>query len=361
MKTCLYERHVTLGAKIIDFCGWKMPVYYNGIIQEHRAVRQAVGLFDVSHMGQIEIEGEDAEPFLDYISTNAIIGKKNGAVIYTVFCNQQGFSVDDVMVFRFSSERFFVIVNACSRNRVLDHLKKEGSCFKIRITEFFLKNGILALQGPLAEQFICHFFPQAKTLLPMHFAEFSDERALIIISRTGYTGAGGFEIFGSNERIVYWWDLLLKEGKSLKIEPAGLGARDTLRLEMGYALYGHEISLSIAPTESVAAWTVKWDKDSFLGKTALLRLESNVAKRREYGIVFIDSGIARAGDEVRHLGQPIGVVTSGTFSPTLQRAIAIILVNTHFKLGDTVDVLIRQKLHLAQIVELPFIPKNWTG
>lgn len=358
MKTVLYDRHQALGARLIDFCGWEMPVSYKGIVQEHNAVRQAAGLFDVSHMGRILVQGQRAEAFLDFISTNKIKGKQDGSATYTVLCNAQGFCVDDVIIYRENKDSFFLVVNASNRDKDLAHLKNEGSFFNVTIQDRFSEDGILALQGPLAEKILSRFFPVAAQLKPMHFISVDDDGTPLILSRTGYTGAGGFEIYAPNRIIARWWDALLEAGRDDGIVPVGLGARDTLRLEMGYALYGHEISETIAPIESVAEWAVKLDKEDFLGKQALIKLDESGDKRREYGIILTEPGVAREGYEIFQDGRRIGTVTSGTFSPSLQQPIAIILVNTPLSEDEIVQVQIRQNQCKAKVVKLPFIRGN---
>lgn len=274
MKTGLYARHVALGAKIVEFAGWQMPLQYQGILAEHHAVRQAVGLFDVSHMGRIKVSGPDAERLLEYVSTNRISGKPAGSATYTVWCYPHGGSVDDVIVFKVDDAHFFVIVNAANRDKDLIHLITQSELQRcdVKIEERFSGAGILALQGPAAEPLLARFIPQVTTLKAMHFLSLSD-REEHYVSRTGYTGAGGFEIYASETRILEWWDKFLDKGKEYHLQPAGLGARDTLRLEMGFALYGHELSDTISPIESVSSWTVKWNKPDFLGKEALGSIE----------------------------------------------------------------------------------------
>lgn len=355
MKTALYDAHLALGAKMIDFCGWEMPLQYKGIIHEHQVVRTHVGIFDVSHMGRIEIDGLGAEALLDYLSTNQIAGKQDGTATYTVWCDEKGHSVDDLIVYRRSQTEFFIIVNACNRQKDLAHLLHYSAARDVIINDQYAEGGILALQGPDALPLIATLFPKAEDLKPMHFIveEYAGEE--VVISHTGYTGAGGVEIYAQQQVIVKLWKTLLDKGAKYGIEPIGLGARDTLRLEMGFALYGHELSASIAPTESVSGWTIKWNKPDFLGKDQLEKLERSKSKRRQYGILLTDKGIAREGYPVLFKGKPIGVVTSGTHSPMLNRSIAIVLVERNLQVGDSVEVQIRQTLCPAQVVSLPFI------
>lgn len=354
MKTCLYHRHIALGAKMVNFCDWEMPIQYAGIIQEHNNVRQKVGIFDVSHMGRILIEGPDAEKFLDYLSTNKIADKHELSATYTVWCAENGSCVDDVIVYKKDNQHFFVIVNACNREKDLLHLQNQGRLFNIKILPLF-SDGILAIQGPQAVPLIQKIFSEASEIRPMHFQSVHYMHKEIILSATGYTGAGGFEIYGPSEIIVKLWDRLLLEGQSYGLQPIGLGARDTLRLEKGYALYGHELSEDILASESVSSWTIKWEKPTFSGKAALENLEKSSKKRYEYGIMLLDKGVARDGYSVLKAGMPIGKITSGTFSPSLNKAIAIALVQEKLTPGEIVDIQIRQNLVKAEVVKLPFL------
>lgn len=338
---------------MVEFGGWEMPISYKGIIQEHLAVRQNVGIFDVSHMGRVLIRGNDAEKMLDYLSTNAIAGKNDFSATYTVLTTKTGKCVDDVMIYREGPQDFFLIVNAANRQKDLEHLTGFARSYDVTVQDCY-EDGILAVQGPKAESLLANFFVETPGIKSMHFASVLYEGEKMILSRTGYTGAGGFEIYGPSASIVKLWDVLLEQGKPYGIEPIGLGARDTLRLEMGYALYGHEISEEIAPSESVSAWTVKWKKTDFLGKNILEALEQSPEKRSEYGIILREKGIAREGYEVFKGDQKIGVVTSGTLSPTLNQAIAIILVKDKLQLGDRVEVQIRNRKVQAEVVPLPF-------
>ncbi len=355
MKTALYEEHLALGAKMVTFAEWEMPIHYKGVIAEHLAVRQHVGIFDVSHMGRILISGEEAEPFLDYLSTNKIAGKPDLSAVYTVWPDMSGGSVDDVIVYKVDDAHFFVIVNAANREKDLHHLLEQGQVFDVVIKDLYKEEGILAIQGPDAIKVALKIFPEASKITPMHFITTSYKGHAVILSGTGYTGAGGLEIYAPSPCIVELWKRFLKDGKDEKIEPAGLGARDTLRLEMGYALYGHELSDAIAANESVSAWTVKWNKEDFLGKTFMQQLEDNHSKRYQHGIILLDKGIAREGYKVYKNGIPIGDVTSGTHSPTLNKAIAIILVSEALQEGDIVEVEIRQNRAQAEVVSLPFL------
>jgi aminomethyltransferase len=358
MKTALYDHHVALGAKIVPFSGWEMPVHYQGVLAEHQAVRQAAGLFDVSHMGLIHVLGEDAEPFLDFLSTNHIKQKANHSVTYTVWCHEKGGAIDDVLIYKKHPAHFFVVVNAGNRAKDLAHLQTQATQhqWKVTIQDCFESEGILACQGPQAFALVASLEPRMKELKPMTFVSLEDSGCMI--ARTGYTGAGGVEIYGPHAAIIKWWEQLLEQGKSIGIQPVGLGARDTLRLEMGFALYGHELSDTIAPSESVSAWTVKQDKADFLGKQTLEQLEASHKKRYAYGVKLQERAIARQGFPVFFQDQLIGEVTSGSFSPTLEENIALILVNSLLQSGDVVSIQVRSTLCHAQVVNLPFVRKT---
>lgn len=359
LRTALYERHLALGAKMVNFAGWEMPLQYQGVLVEHQAVRQAVGLFDVSHMGCIHVRGLDAERLLDFVSTQRIAGKEAGSATYTVWCDFHGMSVDDVIIYRVDNSHFFVIVNASNRNKDLLHLRTQAQLQRldVEIKEQFSQTGILALQGPAALPLLTSLVPEVHTLKPMHFLSLHDQKELWI-SRTGYTGAGGFEVYGSAEQIVEWWDLLMEKGKAYAIQPIGLGARDTLRLEMGFALYGHELSEHIAPNESVSAWTIKWDKPHFLGKEALKQRQHSATRRWAYGVRLLERKIARQGCLVLKGEEVIGEVTSGSFSAVLEESIALILVATPLQIGDLIKLQIRQTLCDAEVVKIPFLRKT---
>lgn len=244
MKTALYNRHIDLQAKIVDFFGWQMPMRYpKGTLKEHQAVRHHAGLFDVSHMGIIQVEGGDALPFLDYLSPSILTKMKPYTSIYTVWCDENAHTIDDVIIFKKSDVSFFVVVNASNREKDLKHLSKYAEDFDVFITPLFTGYSIIALQGPKAREYIDG---------PLRRFTFI-EKGPLIISATGYTGEDGFEIIGPDIFVTHLFDHLISQG----VEPIGLGARDLLRLEKGYALYGHELSDSINPLESVSSFTVK--------------------------------------------------------------------------------------------------------
>lgn len=354
MRTILYDHHVALGAKMGDFAGWEMPIFYSSIISEHLAVRKAVGLFDVCHMGRVDIRGAKAEAFLDSLSTNVITDRPNGSATYTVFSSERGGCVDDCIIFRINAKHFFLIVNASNRQQDLEHLKHYASAFQVAVEPFYEGNGILALQGPLSTGLLQRLLEQKILLKTMQFNAVKYENEEFFISRTGYTGSLGYELIGSAELILKLWQALLRLGKDEGIEPAGLGARDTLRLEAGYALYGHELALNIAPTESISEWTVRWKKAKFLGKEALIKLQTSSKKRSQYAVILSNRSVARQNCPVYKGVKAIGMVTSGGYSPSLRKSIAIIMVNANLAFGEQVEIEIRGQRHSAQVVKLPF-------
>lgn len=333
MKTALFDRHVNLGAKIVDFAGYEMPIQYHGILQEHMAVRENAGVFDVSHMGRVSIAGPEALKYVDYLFTNKIKG--NNVAVYGCFCNEQGGTVDDVLLYKEDDTHFFVILNAGRKHADLAHMQALAQKFQVTLTPHF-EDGIIALQGP--ESF--KYYPDP-SLKPMRFKK----EGSLFISATGYTGSGGVEFFGPALLIAALWDDLIAKG----VQPVGLGARDTLRLEKGYALYGHELSETISPLESVSAWTVHLEKE-FLGKSHI-----KGQGRHMYGLAMEGSPIPREGFKVFDKDSEIGVVTSGGFSPSLKNPIALILCKQELPLGKCLSVEIRGKPFLGVVVPLPFI------
>lgn len=353
MKTPLHERQLAMGAKMVGFNGWEMPVQYKGVVSEHNAVRNAVGLFDVSNMGRIQIEGPEAETMLDYLSTNRILNHPDLSVVYTLFCKRDGGCIDDCLVYRVDKNKFYLIVNGGNRSTDLMYFKMVGESFNVRVIPLFDNEGILALQGPKSWTVLSKVFPDLPSIVKMHFIETTYDGKPATISRTGYTGEDGFEIVVPNDSVVRLWDALLAAGKDEGIEPAGLGARDTLRLEMGYALYGHELSRTIAPVESIAAWTIKWDRD-FLFKQALESISKDSHRRWSFGVIMDDKAIPREGCKVFSNDKEIGVVTSGGFSPTLNTPIAIVMVHEELTEGQKVEIEIRDQKRSAHRVNFPF-------
>ncbi len=353
LKTPLHAWHIEHGAKMAPFCGWEMPIRYQSLIEEHLAVRKNVGLFDVCHMGRVIVEGKDAEAYLDYLSTAKVKGKKEGTCVYTLFSTEEGTgTVDDLLIYRENANRFFLVVNASRREQDLKHLIDHKGSRDLTITPRYEEDGIIAVQGPLSRHLLEKIFKKVSDLKFFHLVEESYQGHPICISRTGYTGEIGFECIAPNAVVEPLWLELMELGKEYQVQPIGLGARNTLRLEKGFALYGQELSESIAPSESVASWAINWGKESFLGKEGML--ENQKIGRNTYPLIMDGKEIPREGYTVLDQGEPVGVITSGTRSPSSERGIALALLNRSYEKGAKLSVEVRKNLASASVSSLPF-------
>jgi len=340
---------------MVPFAGWEMPLQYSGIINEHRAVRSRVGLFDVSHMGEILVDGPDALPALQRLVTNDVAQLAVGRGLYTPMCYPDGGIVDDLTLFRVGPTRFLLVVNAATTAEDLAWIEEHRDGAVVR--DISREMALLALQGPGAARVL-----SALTALPVSDmrpfdvipqAEVAGRR--VFLSRTGYTGEDGFEIGPAWEDAPAIWDALLDAGGVDGLVPAGLGARDTLRLEAGYMLYGSDIDKTTSPLEAPLGWTVKWEKGNFIGREALLSQRERGPERRLVGLMVEGRVVARPGHVILHDGRPVGTVTSGTFSPTLQTSIALGYVPRALAVQGTVlSVEIRGRNVPARVTRLPF-------
>lgn len=360
-KTPLYEKHNELGGKIIDFGGWALPVQYTGIIEEHEQVRKAAGLFDVSHMGEIIVKGQDAEIFIQNLVTNNIIGAKEHRIIYSPMCYSDGGVVDDLLIYKYSEQHYLLIVNASNTDKDYDWIIQNAKG-QVEILNASDRYAQFALQGPKAEIIL-----QKLTDTPLAeigFFRFKPDVRLdgveAIVSRTGYTGEDGFEIYMNSESAVYLWEKILQVGKDEGLVPVGLGARDTLRFEAALTLYGHEISPEISPLEAGLGKFVKLEKDDFIGKEELVKQHEQGLKRNLVGFEMIDRGIPRNGYDVQIDGRKVGFVTSGSFSPSLGKNIGMALVESDINAeGAELDIVIRNKAVKAKTVKTPFYTKKY--
>ncbi len=358
-KTPLYEEHVKLGGKIVNYAGWLLPVQYEGLIPEHEAVRNKAGLFDVSHMGSIWVRGKEAEKFLDYLLTNDVSKMVVDQVIYTFMCYPDGGVVDDLLTYKFGDEEYMLIVNAANIAKDYDWImdKKEG--FDVEIENKSDETSILALQGPEAvnilQKLVDIDLSEIKSFHLRRDVNIAGVKA--IISRTGYTGEDGFEIYVDNVGVLKIWDELLKVGKDFGLKPAGLGARDTLRFEATLPLYGQEISKDINPLEAGLKFFVKLNKASdFIGKEALTKAQEEGLKRKMVGFELKERGIPREGYEVQKDGKVIGHVTTGYMSPTLKKSIGNALIDINeAEIGNEIDIIIRNKPVKAVIRDRKFL------
>lgn len=362
-KTPLYNAHVAAGARMAPFGGWLMPVQYAGITEEHAAVRARAGLFDVSHMGQVEVRGGSATGFLDHLLPNHVAALQPGGILYTPMCNEAGGIIDDLLVCRRDAADYLLVVNASRKDTDVAWLSAQASAFGgVTVSDASEEYAMVALQGPDAEAILNPIAGANLTALPYyHFTAARLGGVQALISRTGYTGENGFEILCAASDAPGVWDLLLRESEGRKAVPAGLGARDTLRLEAGYPLYGSDLNEETTPLEARLGWTVRFDKPGdFIGRAALLSQRESGVSRRRVGLRMTERAIPRSHQPIlNHEVQPVGEITSGTFSPTLRTGIATGYVRRRFsRPGALLAVEIRNERKAAEVVSLPFVPSR---
>jgi glycine cleavage system T protein (aminomethyltransferase) len=352
----LHERHVALGAKMADFGGWEMPIEYpgGGVVREHTAVRERVGLFDVSHLGKASVTGAGAAAFVNACLTNDLGRISAGQAQYTMCCDENGGVVDDLIAYLRSDDDVFLIPNAANTAEVVRRLRAaapEG----VEVTDLHQRYGVLAVQGPRSDEVL-----QALGLPTGHdymsFVEADWQGRPVIVCRTGYTGERGYELVPRWEDTPALWDALTEAAAAYDGLPCGLGARDTLRTEMGYPLHGNDLSLDITPVQARAGWAVGWKKDGFWGQEALAAEKAGGARRTSWGLLATGRGIPRAHCQVRDAhGEVVGEVTSGTFSPTLKQGIALALLAPGAAVGDEVVIDVRGREVAATVVKPPFV------
>jgi aminomethyltransferase len=355
----LLQKHLDLQAKMADFGGWLMPIEYPGagVLAEHTAVRERVGLFDVSHLGKASVKGPGALEFLNEMFTNDLNRINDSKAQYTLLCNEDGGVVDDLITYRNSEEDFFLIPNASNTSAVVEVLQSEAPK-EIEVINLHNSYAVLALQGPKAVEVI-RSFGINPTMDYMAFAHVEISGVKAILCRTGYTGEHGYEIVPSWEDASRVWDALVSAMKPFDGLICGLGARDTLRTEMGYPLHGHELTLEITPVQASAGWAIGWKKDKFRGSKTLRKQKEEKLLPTLHALKATDRGIPRAGMLIRNSeGVEIGVVTSGTFSPTLKTGIALALINHGFEIGQSVIVDVRGRDSISTIVDLPMVPSH---
>jgi aminomethyltransferase len=357
--TPLHSRHVEAGAKTADFGGWDMPIEYEGVLAEHAAVRTAAGIFDVSHMGKVRVHGTGAADFLNGVLANDLERIGDGQAQYTMLCNESGGVVDDLIVYRWTPEEFFLVPNAANASTVVAALRLAAPA-GVEVVDHHDDHGIIAIQGPASREIVAAMgLPADHDYMTMVAAEF-DGRP-VIVCRTGYTGEHGYELVVPADVLVQAWDAAAEHGAALGAIPAGLGARDTLRTEMGYPLHGQDISPVITPVQAGLAWAIGWDKPIFAGRDALVSERSAGPRRRLRGLLALDRGIPRPHMQVRAVadealgGAIIGEVTSGTFSPSLKQGIGLALIDATVAVGDEVVVDVRGREARFRVVKPPFV------
>jgi aminomethyltransferase len=354
LRTPLYDIHVRAGARLVEFAGWVMPVQYLGILSEHEAVRKRVGLFDVSHMGEVVFRGPRALEALNRVFTNDLTKIADGQAQYGCLCRESGGIVDDVVVYRRSADDLLVCVNAANRAKDFEWLSGHGGGADVRNESDEWAQ--LALQGPLAAQLLQRLAKvNLSQLRTYRFAPGEVAGVSCLVARTGYTGEDGFELFCPSSQGPQLWEALMEAGAPERIEPCGLGARDSLRLEMAYRLYGSDMDDGTTPLEAGLAWVVKLDKGDFVGRDALVRLREHGVSRKLVGFTLTDPGIPRHGYPVVQDGRKVGDVTSGTKSPSLGIPIGLAYVPTALAAeGSTFAVEIRGRAAAARVVKTPF-------
>jgi len=356
LKTPLYDEHVKLGGKIVEFGGYLLPIQYpTGIIKEHTAVRTKAGLFDVSHMGEVVFKGKDALKNINYIFTNDFTNMYTGQVRYSVMCYKNGGCVDDLIVYKIDDETYFVVVNASNRLKDVEWIRKHISG-DVEFSDISDSVAQIALQGPesdnILKELVCEEY------IPIKYYSFKKEVYIgdikALISRTGYTGENGFEIYISNDDAPTLWNLLLKTGEKYGLIPCALGARDTLRLEAGMPLYGHEMNENVTPLETNLSFAVKTSKN-FIGRDAIINKENSKSR---VGLKVVGRGIAREHQDIYKNGKLIGQTSSGTFCPFIKYSAAMALVSEKLEVGEIVEIDIRGNKIAAEVVPLPFYKKS---
>ena len=363
-RTCLYDKHLSLGAMMVEFGGFDMPLLYqSGIAKEHAAVRERVGLFDVSHMGEVTVKGQDAERYVNHIFTNNVTAMPVGKILYGMMCYDDGGTVDDLLVYKLAEQDFFLVINAANIDKDWAWMQEHAAGFDIELKNESEIYGQIAIQGPESEHIVetvlalpCAdlVFYTAKTIEAPSGAVGG---APVIISRTGYTGEDGFELYASHDYIRDCWDRLIAAG----VQPCGLGCRDTLRFEVGLPLYGDELSEQISPVMAGLTAFVKFDKPEFIGREALLRQKTEGVSRRLVGIELHDKAIPRHGYAVLNMdGQPIGEVTTGYHTITTDKSVCMALVDTAYAaLGTDVQIQIRKKVFPGTVIKKQFYNKSY--
>ena len=353
-RTCLYEKHVALGALISPFGGFEMPIQYAGITPEHMAVREKVGVFDVSHMGEVTVKGKDAERYVQHIFTNDIAGAPVGKIYYGMMCYENGGTVDDLLVYKMGENDFFLVINAANIDKDWAWMQENAKGFDIDLqnrSEFY---GQIAVQGPDAEKTV-----EEVLGLPCKELVFYTVKTIgdVIVSRTGYTGEDGFEVYASHEYIQQCWDKLIAAG----VQPCGLGCRDTLRFEVGLPLYGDELSADITPIMAGLGIFVKLDKPEFIGKEALAKQKAEGPAKKIVGIELADKAIPRHGYPVLNMaGETIGEVTTGYHALSTDKSVCMALIDAQYaKLDTDVQIQIRKKVFPGKTVKKQFYNKSY--
>lgn len=357
-KTPLYKKHLECKGRIVDFSGWALPVYYTSMLKEAEQVRGACGMFDASHMGEIQIKGAKALDFLQKLTSNNISLIKPGQMQYNLFINNDGGIIDDFMCYR-QRDGLLCVVNSSNKDEVLAWLE-ENNNEDVEIIDKSQDIALISVQGPNSVSVIEKVFGKKSSSLDyMFFIEESIDNRKVLISRSGYTGEDGFEIYALSDDASHWWDALIRDGKDFDLMPCGLGSRDILRIEAGYPLYGHEINKEISPYEASLGWAVKTDKE-YIGKDKIFEIKNKGLKVKRIGFVMEDKAPPRQGYGIYSNEERIGEVTSGTFSPNIKKFIGMASIKCKFaqQTGADIEIKIRNKFYKARIAKYPFVKIN---
>ncbi len=356
-KTALYNKHLSLGAKMVPFAGFEMPVQYSGLTEEHFAVREKVGIFDVSHMGQFFVEGKEAKDLLQRVTSNNVEALQDGKAQYSCLPNENGGIVDDLIVYKINDEKYFVVVNASNIQKDWEHINKFNQ-YEAKLTNVSDEMSLIAIQGPKALETLQKLTEVNLSEIPYYHFTIGTVSGIsdVIISNTGYTGSGGFEIYFKNENAEQLWDDITQAGEEFGLIPCGLGARDTLRLEKGFCLYGNDIDDTTSPIEAGLGWITKFDKE-FVSKEVFEKQKAEGVSRKLVAFEMLEKAIPRHDYPVVDAeGNVIGKVTSGTMSPMKKVGIGLAYVDQPlFKLGSEIFIQIRNKNIPAKVVKLPFV------
>lgn len=357
IKTCLHDRHVALGALMSPFGGFDMPIQYSTIIDEHNAVRNNVGVFDVSHMGEVRITGKDAYKYVSHIFCNDVTGAPDGQIFYGMMCYENGGVVDDLLVYKVNEEEYFLVINASNIDKDFAWIQKNAEGYDVKCENQSEYYGEVAVQGPEAEATLIKLLGLPLDEIPFYnFKTFAIDGEDVIISRTGYTGEDGFEVYGSHDFTRKMWDMLMEAG----VTPCGLGCRDTLRFEVGLPLYGHELTADITPIEASLSMFARLEKPEFIGKEALAKQKEEGVTRRIVGIELEGKAVPRQGYPVEVNSEVVGEVTTGYNSISTGKSVAMAMVKKEYaKLGTAVEVRIRKKTFPAVVVKKRFYEKNY--
>ena len=358
-KTTFYNIHEKLGAKIVEFAGYLMPIQYSSIIAEHKAVRNSVGVFDVSHMGEVFVSGEKALDFVQHITVNDASVLYPGKVQYSAMCYPDGGIVDDLLVYKLADDKFMLVINASNIEKDFNWMN-ENNNFGVGLKNSSDDYSLLAVQGPNSKEVVQKICDKNLDLEYYHFMQAKIDGINMLVSRTGYTGELGYELYfiGNEKTAEQIWNALFDAGKEYGIQPVGLAARDSLRLEMGFCLYGNDIDHTTNPLEAGLGWITKLKKQNFIAKDVLLKLKADGLKRKLVPLITEEKAFPRKGYEITSSGQKVGILTSGTVSPVLDKAIALGYVETQFaKENSKLNFLIRGKEIPARITKLPFVRK----